>query len=136
MLLSLPILHHARVNPLLLQRNKPALFIQFPADKSVGAAKLFLLSNLSLCCIWCFGFFSQNSKLVVNRTILPFVISTVGEILTVDVAHIYSFKIPRYLGMTNGSVEDQKTGGRIAFVKGAKSAFLSFIQNNKRRDVA
>lgn len=43
MLLSLPILHLARVNPLLLLHNKPALFIQLPAYNITGAVKLFLL---------------------------------------------------------------------------------------------
>jgi hypothetical protein len=49
MLLSLPILQGARVNTLLLQHNKPALFIQLSANILAGAVKLFLsfLSQLS-----------------------------------------------------------------------------------------
>ena len=42
MLLSLPILHLARVNPLLLKHNKPAAFIQLPAFDLAGGVKLFL----------------------------------------------------------------------------------------------
>ena len=42
MLLSLPILHLARVNPLLLHYNKQAAFIQLPAFDLAGAVKPFL----------------------------------------------------------------------------------------------
>ena len=48
MLLSLPILHHARVNPLLLQHNKLALFIHLSAYKSAEAVKFFLFSSCIL----------------------------------------------------------------------------------------
>ncbi len=51
MLLSLPILHLARVNALLLQGNKPPLFIQYTAYNTAAAAKLFLLFQI--------GFYSK-----------------------------------------------------------------------------
>ena len=47
MLLSLPILHYARVNPLLLLRNKQALFINPSAYNLAGTVKLFLLNTLT-----------------------------------------------------------------------------------------
>ena len=47
MLLSLPILHHARVNALLLQRNKQALFINLSAYNLAGTVKLFPLNTLT-----------------------------------------------------------------------------------------
>jgi hypothetical protein len=78
MLLSLPILLHARVTPLLLLRNKPALFIQSSAYNLAEAVKLFLLFLYSI-------------------TLKPFF--------------------------------------RFAFSESRGIAFLSFIQNNKRRDV-
>ena len=52
MLLSLPILQGARVNTLLLQCNKPALFIQFSANTIAGAVKLFLSSQLFNGFLW------------------------------------------------------------------------------------
>ena len=47
MLLSLTILHLARVNTLLLPRNKQPLFIHSPVYNFTGAVKLFLFNTLT-----------------------------------------------------------------------------------------
>ncbi len=70
MLLRLPILHYARVNPLLLLCNKHALFINSSAYNLAGAVKLFLLNTIQLICSNCLGFLSRGrmvSVLVIHN---------------------------------------------------------------------
>ena len=70
MLLSLPILHLARVNPLLLLCNKPALFIQLSAYNLAGAVKLFPLNIILLTCVIRF---SPSYRALKGLTFLSFI---------------------------------------------------------------